>query len=159
MRVSGIGFQGTYDQTWAFFWQQMEACIAVFLFSFTGFKSLFTSRGSREGHQKFGSEDASPMKRHFIPNQKVPRQGRGGTFPSIPSATLTGMRTFIRGGDHSMSLDTQDVDMLKTSSDTVRGHYHERSTDEEVRLPLLRIDYQRSSFRRSYHCTVLKWFR
>ena len=58
-----------------------------------------------------------------------------GILPSIPSATLTGIRTFIRGGGRTMNLDSQDGDKLEKSSRTFRSYDYGNSTISEARVP------------------------
>ena len=106
--------------------------------AFDQFLSLVTSKASPNG----GREENSPMK---AGNPWSPRLKKGGILPSIPSATLTGIRTFIRGEGRTMTLDTQERDELKKANHTVRGYHYDNSTIEEARIPWHYKCYQSSN--------------
>lgn len=97
IRVIGLNVQRTYDFTWACFWLYIEACVAVSMISLTAFRSLFASDGSRP------SDPKSPPWRSFAapkaqkPNRFETDEQNLHALPTIPSATLSGMRTMIRG--------------------------------------------------------------
>ncbi|MCJ1271043.1 hypothetical protein MMC22_010942 [Lobaria immixta] len=90
----------TVSGLWFVFWQLIEACVVVILESLTAFRLLFKSHASPR-------EKVSPHS-----NRKSLWRRTGGwrgdeehagseelqKLPSIPRATLTGMRTFIKGG-------------------------------------------------------------
>ena len=102
VQISGIHAPtNTIDVTWEIFWQLMEACIAVIMVSLTAFRSLFVAHGS--GAQ---SPPQKPSIRKRVLNSRIMvgrRRAEGSDseetkrLPEIPRATLTGMRTFIRG--------------------------------------------------------------
>lgn len=102
VQISGIHAPtNTIDVTWEIFWQLMEACIAVIMVSLTAFRSLFVAYGSGAK-----SPPQKPSLRKRVLNSRiiVGRKRAGGSdseemerLPEIPRATLTGMRTFIRG--------------------------------------------------------------
>ena len=103
IRVSGINFRGTFDELWLYLWQEIEACVAVAMISLTAFRSVFvaseSSRARREGPKKpWYSSTVAAIKRNKArqPSDEEAIQ----ELPRIPSATLTGMRTFIQGGRH-----------------------------------------------------------
>lgn len=103
IRVSGIRSRGTFDEVWLYLWQEIEACVAVAMISLTAFRSVFvaseSSRSRREGAKKpWYSSTVAAMKRNKArqPSDEDAIQ----ELPRIPSATLTGMRTFIQGGRH-----------------------------------------------------------
>ena len=131
IRVAGIHYRGSYDQTWGFFWQQMEASIAVILFSFTGFRSIFVSRRSTAGSPPGAGEKTPPDHSADSGKQRYFK----GLLPKIPSATITGIRTFIRGEAHTMTIDTlAEEEEMKMPYSNVRSHrshsYGESTTDE-----------------------------
>ncbi|MCJ1479145.1 hypothetical protein MMC13_007829 [Lambiella insularis] len=88
------------DVPYEIFLFQLEGCIAVFMASVSAFRSLFASHGSRATRKKPHLIWSS---RHQLWNRGKTKL-RGGTesrtngLPSIPSATITGLRTFINGG-------------------------------------------------------------
>ena len=103
IRVSGLNFRGRFDEVWVYFWQQIEACIAVTMISLTAFRSVFvaseSSRARRERAMKpWYSSTFATIRRINKPRGSDEESTQG--LPSIPSATLTGMRTFIQGGRH-----------------------------------------------------------
>ena len=103
IRVSGLNSRGILDEVWLYLWQQIEACIAVTMISLTAFRSVFvaseSSRARRERTKKpWYSSTIAAIKRSK-PQRGSDEEAIQG-LPSIPSATLTGMRTFIQGGRH-----------------------------------------------------------
>lgn len=83
---------GTFNMAWVLFWHYAEACIAVLMVSLTAFSSLFVS------------QNLSPQRPNIAPSWYAKlhlRRARRDQdlewtdLPSIPPATLTGMRTFI----------------------------------------------------------------
>ncbi|KAI9829711.1 MAG: hypothetical protein M1826_005454 [Phylliscum demangeonii] len=95
--------------TWRFFWQQMEACVAVLMVSLTALRSIFVLDHSRSGAHVRAHPTRRKMLRadvcrqRFWPSRKdyassESSNGDDGSLPAIPSATITGLRTFIRGG-------------------------------------------------------------
>lgn len=92
----------TMDLTWGVFWQFMEACIAVIMVSSTAFRSLFVAHGSGANSPPY---KPSLPKRLLTLGNVVGKKRAGESdcketkrLPEIPHATLTGMRTLIRGG-------------------------------------------------------------
>lgn len=106
IRVSGLDFRGKFDTVWLFVWSQIESCVAVSMISLTAFRSAFvyseSSRARREGAKRpwySSSIEAIRRKRAQRLSDEEATQG----LPTIPSATLSGMRTFIHGGRHYRS--------------------------------------------------------
>ncbi|KAI9833649.1 MAG: hypothetical protein M1826_006739 [Phylliscum demangeonii] len=104
VRVSGLSTAaGTIDVAWILFWQQFEACVAVALASFTAFRSLFVADASSKASDRRliqpSPRSRSSAARRWTARRKRSTDDRGPIkLPSIPSATLTGLRTFIRAG-------------------------------------------------------------
>ena len=103
IRVSGLETRGTFDEVWPYLWQHIEACIAVIMISLTAFRSVFvaseSSRARRERAKKpWYSSTIAAIRRSKTQRGSDEEAIQG--LPSIPSATLTGMRTFIQGGRH-----------------------------------------------------------
>lgn len=112
VRVSGLPVRNLIDVTWAVFWQQMEACVAVLLVSFTAFRSFFISSEKKKAPKK-----APPISGQ-VSRRKPFNWGKptGFRLPTIPSATLTGVRTLIRWGPRQESVgSTLDESMQLTS--------------------------------------------
>ena len=107
VRMSGIRTAESIDETWEVFWQCTEACIAVTMVSLTAFRSLFVANASsREKKSK------TPYKERLWYPRKRSRESQDiESLPSVPSATLTGMRTFIRGNERSSANRLEDDEM------------------------------------------------
>ena len=101
VRVSGLKFRGTFDEVWLFAWQHIEACVAVAMISLTAFRSVFVGsealRAQRESPKKPWYSSSIEAIRRKRARQNSDKEAIRG-LPSIPGATLTGMRTYIRGG-------------------------------------------------------------
>lgn len=93
VRVAKLYSHGFIDVTWLFFWQQMEASVAVVMISLTAFRSIFASHGLRERNARpwYASAVRKLRGRRMLGSDEQLR------LPSVPSATLTGLRTFIQG--------------------------------------------------------------
>lgn len=108
IRVSGIRFyQDKSDLVWQIFWQASETAIAITMVSLSAFWSFFIAHESRSrvhrnrpGYMSRKKPlPASIQKRRLgIDSHEMEK------LPHIPRATLTGMRTFIRGKTHSAEL-------------------------------------------------------
>ncbi|MCJ1295177.1 hypothetical protein MMC34_006739 [Xylographa carneopallida] len=88
------------DVPYEIFLLQLEDCIAVFMASVSAFRSLFASHGSRAARQKPQFLWSSWHQLWYRAKSRL-RAGtasRTNGLPSIPSATMTGLRTFISGG-------------------------------------------------------------
>ncbi|KAL8687753.1 MAG: hypothetical protein Q9218_006168 [Villophora microphyllina] len=102
IRISQV-HTATYN-IWATFWQQLEGCVAILMVSLTAFRTLFVSspQASREKAQK---PSDSYRRRLWYKQKGSSEEGKGSgsverakvVNVTLPSATLTGMRTFIRG--------------------------------------------------------------
>lgn len=101
VRVSGLNDQGKFDLIWLYVWQHIEACVAVMMISLTAFRSVFigsqSSGAQREPANKpWYSSTVAAIRRKRALDQTDEETTLG--LPTVPSATLTGMRTFIQGG-------------------------------------------------------------
>lgn len=98
VRIGGYRIQGKVDTTWQFFWQHIEVCIAIIMGSATAFRTLFVGENSRKTPNKKPSYSI----RLRILRKKTPtseksdwEDANGRHLPTVPSATLSGLRTFI----------------------------------------------------------------
>lgn len=100
IRISQVHSK-TYN-VWATFWQQLEGCVAILMVSLTAFRTLFVSspQNPREKRQK----PSDSYRRRLSYKHKDSGEGmevkhvqRAKVNVMLPSATLTGLRTFIRG--------------------------------------------------------------
>ena len=106
VRVAGPLVNGSTDLTWNFFWQQMEACFAITMVSLTAFRSVFASDGSRGSNSKSKKRWYNNITHRTPPSKRSREDDARPGLPSIPSATLTGMRTFIRRGNVESHYDS-----------------------------------------------------
>lgn len=101
----------TTDNIWGMFWLHTEACVAVTVVSVTAFRSLFVSIGDKK--YRTPAEEERIGRRGLLGDRKY--HGFGGfesqtksrNLPSIPSATLRGMRTLIRACPKSSVMRSQ----------------------------------------------------
>ena len=103
IRRAGLRYHGTLDLVWLFTWHHIEACVAVIMISITAFRSIYvssqqTSRARKQlaNNRPWYSGPVAAIRRKRALDQKDEEFVAG--LPAIPSATLTGMRTFIQGG-------------------------------------------------------------
>ena len=88
------------DVPFELFLLQLEGCISVLMAAISAFRSLFASEGSRASRKK---QNRVWTAREKIWNRTKRTFGSESSpgdnvLPSIPSATMTGLRTFIGGG-------------------------------------------------------------
>ena len=107
VRVAGIRHSGAIDYTWIFFWQHIEVCVAVSMVSLTAFRSLFVSTGQGAPVKKARPWYSSQARK--LRGAKGENSPNGGhkELPSIPGATMTGIRTFIRGNRGVSTIDSE----------------------------------------------------
>ena len=112
-------------QVWANFWIQIEGCTAVLTVSLTAFRTFFVSDHSNAGKRDTGWTHSS---RRLLKLRKI-RAAEGDdeakVFITIPQATMTSMRAFIRGGRNRAMLATEDTD------DSTIHVSHDLSRDSE----------------------------
>ena len=106
-QVSGLRNGRTIDITWYSFWLQLQTSTAVSVFSFTAFRSLFTTEKSKLRARKKNLWHPSPIRMLRRMTNDTWYGGNQILSQSFPSATLTGMRTFIRGGRSVSIFDSE----------------------------------------------------
>ncbi|MCJ1240679.1 hypothetical protein MMC14_008683 [Varicellaria rhodocarpa] len=99
-RVSGIHYHGSFDNSWIYFWQQLESCAAVTMGSMTAFRSVFVANSSNSGKKKISPWQLSFSRERRKNRKRSVEDGDEEDLANltIPSATLVGMRTFIQNG-------------------------------------------------------------
>lgn len=97
IRVSGIRITGSIDSTWNMFWQHMEACVAVTMISLTAFRSVFIASELKGKIRKRNPWHSLRLEKLRAKQDNNGLDAELGVLPAIPSATLSGIRTFIRG--------------------------------------------------------------
>lgn len=103
VRRAGLKYHGTLDTVWLFTWHHIEACVAVIMISITAFRSIYvssqqTSRARKRlaDNKPWYSSPVAAIRRKRALDHRDEDFVAG--LPTIPSATLTGVRTFIQGG-------------------------------------------------------------
>ena len=92
IRVSGLHYRGTFDNTWIFLLQQVESCVAVTMLSLTAFRSVFVA-GRSSGNKARGWV---PSTRRLLGRHKRSAfDAQRLDDLTIPSATLTGMSKIL----------------------------------------------------------------
>lgn len=124
-RVSKISGASGVDVPWLFFWQFMEASIAVLMGSLTVFRTLLIAESNKSkgspgspGEKAGGGRSPGKSPRSYYSfHHRIRLLGRrrehgdlesqdGSGLPEIPSATMTGLRTFIRRNHRDPGLET-----------------------------------------------------
>lgn len=129
-RVAGIKRSG--DKAWQTYFLIVSAEIGVILASISTYRAFYVSRrrsddiraGTSRGHQKYRFLPTRQIVKRFFassPRPSTPRERSSpedkwqdenarhpmGSLPQIPSAHLTGMRTFIEG--HGQWIDSSRI--------------------------------------------------
>ncbi|KAL8901078.1 MAG: hypothetical protein Q9192_000741 [Flavoplaca navasiana] len=106
IRISQV-HSPTYN-IWATFWQQLEGCVAILMVSLTAFRTLFISSPTHS-QEKRGQKNSDGYRKRLwykyksFTSERDEKRGeieRAKIVPvdvTVPNATLTGMRTYIRG--------------------------------------------------------------
>jgi len=105
----------TQDVPYAVFLQQLEGCVAIIVASASAFRSLFAAEGSRAAKRtpKFvmsANRKLWNRRKHMLSSES---DKTANGLPSIPSATITGLRTFINGGPRQSILISNFEEVLE----------------------------------------------
>jgi hypothetical protein len=126
-----------FDTSWQTLWQQTASSIAVCLVSLTAFRQLFISHGPKRQRSPSKFWYSSTIEKLKVHKRKAEDEGFG-QLPTIPSATLSGVRTLIQGGQRTRSAgDFDEEEMLAGWGDwpcQVLVTNHIRTEVCEVRL-------------------------
>ncbi|ORY70235.1 uncharacterized protein BCR38DRAFT_102793 [Pseudomassariella vexata] len=103
-RVSKIHGAAGVDVPWEFFWQYIEAAVAVMMGSLTVVRSLFALRDERN-RARVAVARPRPLAQSFFNRVRLLHNNKehvgleshdNDALPEVPSATMMGLRTFIR---------------------------------------------------------------
>lgn len=100
VRISGFRInESSIDIVWELFWHQVEASVALITVSITAFRSLLgikalKAREKEKRERSWFSPRAKLLTRYL--KKETQGESEPEQLPSIPGATLTGMRTFIQ---------------------------------------------------------------
>lgn len=101
VRIAGFRIkESRIDIVWELFWHQVEASVALIMVSITAFRSLLGIKAMKgcekeKRERSWFSHRARLLTRYLKKETQV--ESEPEQLPSIPGATLTGMRTFIHG--------------------------------------------------------------
>ncbi|KAI0479831.1 hypothetical protein F4859DRAFT_529965 [Xylaria cf. heliscus] len=123
-RVSKIRGVVGIDIIWEFFWQYMETAVAVIMGSLTVVRSLLVYQ-IKGGHAQ-SPAGARPLgnsyyRLRFPYRRKKNIELESQELPSVPSATMTGLRTFIRRNNRDVGLETQATGTVMSDEYTLTG--------------------------------------
>ncbi|KAK4187179.1 hypothetical protein QBC35DRAFT_452600 [Podospora australis] len=136
-RASKIRGASGVDVPWEFFWQFMEASVAVLMGSLTVFRTLLTFNTHKSSEERKGA-GRSPQSRALLSfhermrrlrknrEQHSDEESQSG-LPQIPGATMTGMRTFIGRDCWDDGQDTTAIRGATSQNDTLAEDYDDSS--------------------------------
>lgn len=112
IRISGAFVNNTLDMVWIIFWHQAEGAVAIIMVSLTAFRSMLGIKVLKAQEKKklkgyWRSHRPQLLPRYF--KKETQDESKAQQLPSVPGATLTGMRIFINGNgiwDESNAMGT-----------------------------------------------------
>jgi len=132
----------TQDVPFQIFLLQLEGCIGVLMASVSAFRSLFASEGSRGPRKKPTWSSREKLWYRGKRPRRSDSETRTNGLPSIPSATMTGLHTFINGGPKSTTMRSRfeetpdDWPLAVRKPETI--HTRSTSAGEDVRFPTIK---------------------
>lgn len=132
IRIAGFHYKGLEDDTWEFFWQQVEGAVAVMMASITAFRTLFVKQTNNDE-----VADRSPVGNLFHrlyrrfqslaqaqPDEKPALdQSSSIKLPKLPSPIFFGVRSFIRRNNRT-DVGSTTFATLDSVIDGSEGDYH-----------------------------------
>lgn len=133
IRMSKFRIGTQTDIIWEVFWHEVEACTAVITVSLSAFRYFFVAQGSRQ------RENRDPRWLWYMSKKNLLRSAlrrkklhsdhdETNRLPKIPRATMTGMRTFIKGENRDTDPESQfsptstmDVAATSISDETMQN--------------------------------------
>lgn len=140
-RAAGYRVHGVIDFTWEIFWQWMECGIAVIMGSAAAFRTLFVQDQIKEKNKGPSYSMRQRLMQRWKRSYELSLEDGEQNLPQIPSATLSGLRTFLRRNNRSAGATTfmrSEFD----DSDELTGHdggdryriHHSRGWDVQSTL-------------------------
>lgn len=128
------------DGQWLSFWLNMEADAAVITVSITAFRSMLGVKASKAREKQDRSWYSYRLRFRSRKAKNREKESRMDQFPSIPGATLTGIRTFIRGNRDSMLMASEvggSDDSTRSKDDWLKAQHcikvtHKISSESEA---------------------------
>lgn len=122
VRISGVKVL-----LWILFWLEIEATVAVIMVSITAFRSLLGMKAIRSREKKERAGYWYRQQRQSKEKIDSSSDSNEVQLPSIPGATLTGIRTLIRGTGDSETVASRIDETDITSSRDVRMHMEKQT--------------------------------
>ena len=97
VRVLGFSINSAF--TWGLFWHQAEAATAIIMVSITAFRSLLGLKAQKAQKKKEMERSWFAHRPKLLAKKVTEDESESEQLPSIPGATLSGMRTFIDGNE------------------------------------------------------------
>lgn len=134
IRIAGFHYKGVEDDTWEFFWQQIEGAVAIMMASITAFRTLFvkqTNQAETAPRSPAGSFFHRIYRRFQTlaraqPDEKPTLSNDNRALlqlPVLPSPIFTGVRTFIRKNNVNQ-VDETTFTALESVVDGSEADYH-----------------------------------
>ena len=155
VRLSGLRTQSaTLDLVWKRFWQQVEACVAVLMVSLTACYAFFMADNLNSGDAEVRIWQY-PQRSAW--NQVGRVRDNDGRLPTIPSATMTGIRTTIRG-EQRFSIPGPEIDRIGSVTQPLRVKLQgiKVISDIEIYSERVRIPFN-DAIRRSLIALLGRW--
>jgi hypothetical protein len=99
-RVSKMHGKVAIDIPYELFWQYLESAVAILMASLTAYRTFFVRYRERQRYQERMKKPSYSF-RYFGRKRETAVDDSMKELPKIPRPTLTGLRTFIRGNNHS----------------------------------------------------------
>lgn len=136
IRASKMNSKGG-EIVWMIFWQWMEAVVAVLMASITTFRAFLVGQGSLRLNDRQPQAPHSWVARIKLRRKAAASDGleEGNQLPAIPSATLTGLRSFIRRNHRSAgetAMMRSDLSIPHEDFDKYRTMQVEGTSDQDV---------------------------
>lgn len=109
-RMSAYRLRGVIDLTWQIFWQHVEGSVALMMASVTTFRTAFVAVGGKRNEKKEKIPSYTVRQRVLA---KLKKAAEIDGLPSVPGATMTGLRTFI----HRNNRPDDDSTVMGSASD------------------------------------------
>lgn len=136
-RIAGFHYKGYEDDTWEFFWQEIEGAVAVMMASITAFRTLFIKPSDNPDVTTPRSPVESWLHRLLVrfqalakaePEEKTLPTATGSEtsalrLPRMPRPVLTGLRSFIHRNNRTTAT-TQGFDSLHSEISATTEDYH-----------------------------------
>jgi hypothetical protein len=124
-RMSAYRIRGVLDITWEIFWMWTEACIAVIMGCIVALRAVLVQGSVRKSQEKPRGPSYS-MRERILKRIKRSKDSSweemgGDGLPQIPSATITGVRTFIRRNNRTFGAST----VMRSELDQMHGGRNE----------------------------------